>query len=197
MEERIEKVERFVNEKMVREEGNFFIAIIVGVLLLIIALILIFGFDLTTNQTIVFIVFIIVFYIVVLSFLFEHKLIREIINNITRTEENPVYLKSQNKEITKEIIKRVDKPVIYEVEKPIIRNVITPIDRMVFMKREKLNIPRYDYIGSSETKNYHKKSCRLGKLIKKKYKLLNNDPKFFIKRGFSPCKVCILKEKKV
>ena len=188
MEEGVDRVERLVKGKEMKEEGNMFIAIIVGVLLFFICLIVIFGFGLNTTQITVFILLIIAFYIIVLSFLFEKRWVKEIINTITRVEE---------KFIEKEVIKNVDRPVIHEVEKPIIRDVIKPVDRLVVLKRDKLNIPKYDYVGSNQTMNFHKKTCRLGKLIKKKYKILNNDPKYFIKNGYSPCKVCILKEKKV
>jgi len=188
MEERFEKSERLVKEGGRKEEGNLFIAVIVGVLLTIISIIFITGFGLDTNQIIIFILLVIAFYIITLSFLFEHRWIREIINTITRTIEKPV---------EKEVIKRVDRPIFYELEKPIIRDVIKTVDRPVIQKREKLNIPKYDYIGSNQTMNFHKKPCRLGKLIKKKYKVQGNDAKYFIKNGFSPCKVCILKEKKV
>lgn len=187
MGENIHRVERLVKGKE-KEEGNAVIAVIVGILLFFISLIIIFGFGLNIIQIVVFILLIIAFYIIVLSFLFEKRWIKEIINTIIQVEE---------KYIEKEVIKKVDRPVIYEVEKPIIRDVIKPIDRLVIIKRDKLNIPKYKYIGSSQTKNYHKKTCRFGKLIKKKYKVLNNEPKYFITKGYSPCKVCILKEKKV
>ncbi len=190
MEERFEKVERIVRDEN-KEEGNLFIAIIVGILLIAISIIFITGFGLNTNQTLIFILLVVAFYIITLSFLFEHKLIREIINTVTKTVDSP------EKQVEKEVIKKIDRPVFYEVQKPIIRDVIKPVDRMVVMKGKKLNIPKYNYVGSSETMNYHKKSCRLGKLIKRKYKVLNNDSGYFIKKGYSPCMVCILKKKKV
>ena len=171
MEERHDKTERLVKGEE-KEEGNSIIAVIVGVLLFFIGLILIYGFGLNNVQIAVFIIIIIAFYIIVLSFLFEKRWIREIINTITQVEE-------------REVIRNVDRPVIYEVERPIIRDVIKPVDRLVVLKRNRLNIPKYDYVGSNQTMNFHKKTCRLGKLIKKKYKILNNDPKYFIKKGYS------------
>lgn len=180
-----EGVERVVSEKSVRESGNGIIAFIVGILLLAILIIFIYAFSLNTSQTVIFAVLVIGFYIVVISFLFEHRLIREIVSTITHTKENPP------------VIHRIDRPVIYEVEKPIIKPVITPVDRPVFLKNERLNIPKFDYCASSETMTYHSRNCRLGKLIKKKYKIMNNSPGYFIKKGFRPCKVCIQKIKKV
>jgi hypothetical protein len=189
-----ERVESLVREKRVREEGNGLIAVIVGVLLFLISLILIFGLSLSTTQIIVFILIILGFYIIVLSFLFEYKLMKEILSTIIKTEEKPVY-----KEVRIPINQGVRVPVIYEVEKPIIRDVIRTVDRPVLIKerRKKLNIPKYEYLGSVETRTFHKRSCRLSKLIKRKYKLSSNDPQFFIKKRFVPCKVCIRRLKKV
>jgi hypothetical protein len=187
MEESVHRTERLVKGEK-KEEGNTIIAVIVGVLLFLVLMIILFGFDLTLTLKIIFVIIIIAFYIIVLSFLFEKRWIKEIIDTITQVDERVV---------EKEVIKKVDRPVIYEVPRPIIHDVIKPVDRLVVMKREKLNIPKYDYVGSNQTMNFHKNNCRLSKLIKKKYKILNNDYKYFIKNGYSPCKVCILKEKKV
>jgi len=101
---------------------------------------------------------------------------------------NPVpIMKYINRTVIKEV--PVEKPVIRFVEKPITRF----FGRNVIIQeppKKKLNIPKYDYVGSSETKTYHKHSCRLGKLIKRKYKLSNNSEDFFKKRGFKRCKAC-------
>jgi hypothetical protein len=190
----IDRVESYVKENRIREEGNGLIAIIVGILLLMISIIIVFFLELSTIQIIIFIIIILCFYVIVLSFLFEYKLIKEIISTITKTQDRPVY-----KEIRVPINKGVRVPVIYEVEKPIIRDVIRTVDRPVLIKekREKLNIPKYEYLGSTQAKTFHSRNCRLSKLIKRKYKLSNNDFQFFIKKGFVPCKVCIRKLKKI
>ncbi|MEM0465815.1 MAG: hypothetical protein QXW97_03915 [Candidatus Pacearchaeota archaeon] len=190
------KIESFVREKKIKEEGNWVIAIIVGMLLFFISLIIIFGFNLPINQIIIFILIILAFYIVVLSFLFEPKLIKEIINTFIRIEEKPTISKEfSNKSSDK--VRTI--PIIYEVPKPVIKEVIKTVDRPVIINKntKKLNIPKYDYIGSSETRTFHRRSCRLSKLIKRKYKLSSNNINFFLKKGFSPCKVCIRKTKKI
>jgi hypothetical protein len=61
---------------------------------------------------------------------------------------------------------------------------------------ESIEIPHYDYVGSSKTKKYHVKSCRLAKGIDPKFKLMNNNPLFFKKRKFKPCRLCLKKQKK-
>jgi len=85
------------------------------------------------------------------------------------------------------------------VEKPVVEQVMHETEKTIYVTNpaKKLNIPKYDYAASSEAKVYHKRACRLGKLIKKKYKILNNDPKFFIKNKYKPCKICILHTRKI
>ena len=50
------------------------------------------------------------------------------------------------------------------------------------------------YVGSIETKKYHKSNCRFSKLIKAKYRLESNEESFFKKKKFKPCKTCIKKK---
>jgi hypothetical protein len=87
----------------------------------------------------------------------------------------------------KEVIKEVEKPVY--IETPVIKEVY------VEKPRKKLNIPKYNYVASTETKTYHTRNCRLGKLIKKKFKVSNNQVSFFKKRNYKSCKVCIKPKK--
>lgn len=95
--------------------------------------------------------------------------------------------------ITRTIIKEVEKPVIQTIVKEVEKPVIKEVEKKVFIERprKKLNIPKYDYIGSTKSKTYHKRSCRLSKLIKRKYKLSNNDLEFFKKQGYKACKICL------
>ena len=91
--------------------------------------------------------------------------------------------------IVKEIVRTVEKPVIKTITKPVIKTVL------VERPKRKLNIPKYKYRGSSATKTYHKVTCRISKSIKNKYKVSNNDPNFFIKRGYKPCQICLGEKK--
>ena len=124
--------------------------------------------------------------------------------------EKPVYIE---KPVIKEIIRTIEKPVevikevpiqipienrtIEVVEKPVIQRVEVPIikwvEKKVYMERKKLNIPKFNYIASSETKTFHKRNCRFGKLIKRKYKVHNNKSSWFQKNHFKACKVCLKK----
>ncbi len=77
-----------------------------------------------------------------------------------------------------EILKIVERPVIEYREKP----------------RKKLNIPKYEFNGSTETKTYHKRTCRFSKLIKKNHKVSNDSEAYFKRNKYVPCKMCIDKQ---
>ncbi|MBU4070433.1 MAG: hypothetical protein KJ646_05610 [Nanoarchaeota archaeon] len=119
-----------------------------------------------------------------------HEIIREIEKpiEVIREVKVPIQIPVEN-----QTIKVVEKPVIQRVEVPVYR------DRNVYIEksRKKLNIPHFNYIGSSQAKRFHARSCRLGKLIKKKFKISNNSQAFFTKKHFKACKICILHKKKI
>ena len=92
--------------------------------------------------------------------------------------------------------KIVEKPVVRFIERPQKTRIINRV-RVVKQKSKSLNIPTYKFIGSNVTKVYHTHACRLGKLVKRKYKIHSNSKSFFKKKRFRPCKVCILKTKKI
>jgi hypothetical protein len=60
---------------------------------------------------------------------------------------------------------------------------------------EQISKSKPQYIASTETKKYHKITCRFSKLIKKKFRVENNNEDFFKKNKFKPCKSCIKKKK--
>ena len=116
---------------------------------------------------------------------------------------DPVKIVERQVFIEKPVIREVQVPIqvpvenrtIQVVEKPVIQHV--PVIKRVIEYREKpkkkLNIPKFKFQASSETRTYHKKSCRLGKLIKKKFKIQNNSQAFFKKKHFKKCKMCLKK----
>lgn len=113
------------------------------------------------------------------------------------TEVNTV----RNEGMIREIY--VDRPVI--VEKPVIREVVREVPTVEYREvvkpvyiqkaRKKLNIPKYEYIGSTETRTFHARNCRFSKLIKKKYKVSNDSKIYFSMKKFKPCKMCLKKKK--
>lgn len=48
-----------------------------------------------------------------------------------------------------------------------------------------------NFAGSSETKTYHKPSCRFAKLIKPQFRNYSDDEEFFKKRKYKACMVCM------
>ncbi len=133
--------------------------------------------------------------------IFAFFLIQPIIQvNPVRTIEKPVVqqvLVPVDREVIREIqvpienktIEVVEKPVIKEVPVEVIvrKNVIKYVER----KHRKLNIPKFKFIGSTQTKRFHKRTCKFSKLIKKKYKLHSNAKTFFKKKHYKKCKACI------
>ncbi len=173
---------QIIIEKRIWNMNNFFIALILGVVIVFSFFIILWIFQIDILKRIVLACFFIVAYAITLFFLLEPKILREIRETNVKTIETPV---------VKEVI----------VEKPVVQQIPYETEKTIYITREKprkkLNIPKYSYIGSFKTKVYHKKSCRLGKLIKKKYKVLNNNIDYFTKNNYRPCEVCIKHSVKV
>jgi hypothetical protein len=116
------------------------------------------------------------------------------------------------KPVVEEIIQIVEKPIIKEiqipienkvievVEKPVIKEVVRYIDRPVtkYIERshKRLNIPKFKFIGSTQTKTFHKRTCKFSKMLKKKFKLHSNSKTFFRRKHFKACKTCMKVNKK-
>lgn len=49
----------------------------------------------------------------------------------------------------------------------------------------------YQYVASTKGNIYHKTQCRLAKAINEKFRAYNNNPEFFEKRKYKPCKLCV------
>ncbi len=110
-----------------------------------------------------------------------------------------VLLKPKKREREKEqrIIEKpiIKKEVVKEVQKPIIKKIIEKVEVPISKEKKEKSKPvkprkRYDYVGSKLTETYHKSKCRLGKSIKSKYRVKENDKKYFKLRGYKACKVC-------
>jgi len=178
-----------VTEKLLWNLNNFFPALIIGIIFITIFLIILFFFKPEFSTSLILMTSLIVIYAIILFFMLEPKILREIRQISFKTIEKEVPVVEQ---------------VIHEIEKPIY--IISEKDQekdkekepiILERPKDKLNIPKYSYVGSSSTKIYHKKSCRLSKSIKQKYRINSNNPLFFSRKGYKACKVCILKAKKV
>jgi hypothetical protein len=168
------------------DKKNIWIVVLVAILLVLSFIIvnLIFNIGIVENLVICWI-------FTTLYSLFGYFMIDNIVIRQVETEkiiERPV-------EVIKEVFIPVENKTIEYIEKPIIREVPVYVRQPVINQR--LKIPKYEFIASSETQRYHKRNCRLSKLIKNKYKIQSNEEDFFKKKHFKACKVCIKKEKKI
>lgn len=183
----IEYLEPTLTERKVQNDSRAAViaSIVFGLIIISGFLITIFNVEMSFWFTIsVFLLFVLAFCAGIL-FLFQPIRVREINQTILKTVEKPI--------IT-EVPVVTEVPVIQEVvvEKPVYRDIV----RNVYVsKKADVKIPKYNYLGSVQTKTYHSRNCRLGKLIKRKYKISNNSKSFFIKKKFKACKMCIRKKK--
>lgn len=206
-----------IREKRLWNLNNVFLAFFVTVGFIALAFILIVFFDLELTTYLIIMIILIVIYSTILFFMLEPKIVREVESTVLQTIEKPVIKevpiekkifidRPVEKEVIKEVVKEVpvevEKTVFVDrpVEKEVIKEVEVPVEKKVYVKvdkpRKKLSIPRYDFVASTQTRAYHKRTCRLAKLIKKKYKLSSNNKNDFVKKKFHACKVCIKKERK-
>lgn len=121
------------------------------------------------------------------------------------------------KPVIQEVIRIVEKPIIKEIqipmenriieviEKPVIQETIKYVDRPVYIKSKariitrkskKLNIPRFNFIASTQTRTYHKRTCKFARMLKKKFKLHSNSKAFFKRKHFKACKTCLKQKAK-
>ena len=172
---------RGVIERKRWKEGNVLWSLLVGLIVVLIELIAVAFFGLSGAGASLLGVILVLVYSVILFFLLEPHILREIRHTQIKTVEKPV-------------IRTVEKPVIRikTVEKPVEKRVYVP----VMQKRKKLNIPKYEYFGSDETKTYHHRNCRFRKLIKRKHQEHSNSASYFTRRKYVPCKMCIAKRSK-
>ena len=192
---RIEQLEPVITETKLWNLNNFFLAFFIGIGFAVLAIVLMTIFNLNLVGSLILVLVIVVVYASILFFLLESRILREVEQTTLKTIE-----RSFIKEVPFEKKVFIDRPVIKEVqvekevivEKPVVREVYIPLRE----QKDKIIIPKYNFVASTEARTYHKRNCRFGKLIKKKYKVSNNFERSFIRKGFKPCKVCITKEKK-
>lgn len=190
------------------QDKHYFVFTLVTILTIAITLIILLKFDFQGPNLYVILILLAVFYFSIAFLLLEPRFVKEIFHTVTQPAEEIIVERVVEKPVVKEvdrpifierppIIKTVEKEVqvVREVEKPVLKEIERPVYFQI--PKSKLDIPRYDFVGSSQTLIYHSRNCRLGKSIKKKYKISHNDPHYFTKHHFSPCQVCIQKIKKV
>jgi hypothetical protein len=118
----------------------------------------------------------------------ESTFVRNIAYPCTKEIEKPVAVYVDR---PVEVEKIVEKEVPVEVEKEVVKFIERPVIQYIPRPKMNLNLPKYKYVASIQTKRFHKKSCRLSKLIKRKYKLNSNSLVSFRKNKFKSCKICL------
>jgi len=177
----------------IRQLNNNYVAVAIylGILLILVEIFALFLLDLSTLLALIFGVFLIICYAVALFFLLDPEFLTEI-NKTKVISYHPSQIIAERQPVVKEQQAPIIKEQIRYVEVP--REKI--VEKIVEVPRKKLVIPKYEFIGSSETKVYHKRSCRFRKLIKRKYQVNSNDIKYFTSKKYTPCKVCLKNSKK-
>jgi|GEM_PF-3025090 len=130
-----------------------------------------------------------------------------IVEVVDRPIIQPIQIPVENR-----IVEVVDRPIIQPiqipvenrivevVEKEVIKEIKVPVEKIVYKtiekERKKLNIPKFQFIGSTQTKTYHKRSCKFARMLKNKYKLHSNSQDFFAGKHYKACRTCIDKSKR-
>jgi hypothetical protein len=196
-EERVEREDPAVSERRLWSLNNIFLAIFLGILSVIIELLAVGFFNFDRESALILGLIIITIYAVVLFFLLEPVLLREVrhkeikhiekpvIKEVIRTIEKPIY-----KIIEKPIVKTIEKPIyktiekIKTVEKPVIKKVTKEVP--VYIKPKIPQGHRYKYVASTTTKIYHLSSSRLARLIRPKNRIYSDSTSDLEKKGFKP-----------
>ena len=171
-------------EKMIVQYDNKNIIIVLLVAILIVLFMIIGNllYSLSIVQNLLMGWIITTIYSLFAFFTIDNTVIREI--EYEKIIDRPIEV-----EVIREVMVPFENRVTEIIEKPVIKEVPVYINEP--RVRKKINIPKYNYIASSETKKYHKRNCRFGKLIKEKYNISNNEALFFKKMNFKACKICI------
>lgn len=182
------------------------IAVIVGIMVVIIAILAIIVLNVSLFMNILVFWFLSAFYALFAFFLVDTPVIKL---NPERIVEKPIYrdvVRIVEKPIIKEVVKEVEveKPIqipienktIEVVERPVY--IETPVIKRIYIEkpRKKLNIPKYKFIGSTQTKTYHSRNCKFAKMLKRKYKLHSNSKAFFKRKHYKACKACMKNKRK-
>lgn len=178
----VHQKEPIITEKILFNKNYIMVSFIMAFLIIVGDVFLLFYLNLDVKSSLLVSAVLVIVYSAFLFFLLEPRLLKTIEQVEVRTFEIPVM---------KEVI--VEKPVTKEVfvDKPVFKTITERV--YVTAPRQKLDIPKYNYMGSSERKVYHKRNCRLSKLIKRKYKVSNDSEAYFKRKGFRGCKICMKK----
>ncbi len=182
-----------INERIIEKKKPIVLIVILGIMVIDLAVLISISFSFNLVQNIIMgWIFSMVYALLMFLFFGGQMVLERNVDNYSEVEKEVVKIVPGEKELE---IFAVDNPTVKVVEKPVVRNVYieVPKEKIVYKEksRKKLNIPKYNFVGSTESKTYHKRTCRFSKLIKRKYKLSDNSENFFKKNKFKKCKICL------
>lgn len=175
------------NRRAIYGTQNLIISVFVAFVLIVINVFSIFAFKFGVLEVLVLSVLSLILYLGLILFLRSYSgRARRVASSGAFESADKINEKPLNKPVAMYIPSNDDRSLAEDIMKEIRGSV----------PAEKVEIPHYDYIGSTQTRTYHIKTCRLAKLIKPKFKLMNNSTLFFKKRKFRACKMCVRRKKK-
>ncbi|OGJ15462.1 hypothetical protein A3K73_04310 [Candidatus Pacearchaeota archaeon RBG_13_36_9] len=198
------------NLPITKRTRSTIVAIIVGMMIVIAAILIsgILNFNLVENLVMSWVLT--TFYALIAFFLMDQTV------QITpvRVVERPIYqevIKEIQIPVENKVVEVVDRPIIKPIQIPMENRVVEVVDRpiikpiqipmenrvveVVEKEHKKLSIPKFEFIGSTQTKTYHKRSCKFSRMLKNKYKLHSNNQEFFKGKHYKACKTCLKSSK--
>ncbi len=182
------------NEIIKNNMFRVILAIIVGAMVITLAILMsiIFEFGIVGNLVTSWILT--TAYALFAFFLIDPK----VIFNPVKFVDRPV-IQEVIREIPVEVEKIVEIEKIVHIQIPMENKTIEVIDRPVIQEviryvekeHKQVNIPKFEFIGSTQTETYHKRTCKFSKMLKNKYKLHSNSKTFFKRKHYHACKACI------
>jgi|TARA_B100002003_G_C13911375_1_gene443522 hypothetical protein len=183
MKKDVEYLKPTITEKRVWNQNHLFISLLIGLFIIIIFTFTINFVEMTLTQVLIFFLIIIIIYATILFFLLEPHKIREIQQPIIKILP------------PKEHIKTVYHQIPYETEKRIyITNPKTKQLNQTNQSKKTKPSKKFKFYASIKSGTYHTNTCRLARLMKKKYKIGKPSEKYFNQHSYKPCKVCILNQ---
>lgn len=155
---------------------NILAALVVGAIFIVAAIIIVRAFSLNYSERVITASLFIIGYAIILFFFLEKRTMKEIHHREVHQYETPV---------VHHVIK--ERPIIREVEKPVIREV----QKTIFVATPPKTQARSAYVGSSQTRTFHRRSCRFAGMIKKEYLKEENNSVWFERRGYKRCEECL------
>ncbi len=166
-----------VREWKYRGKKNFYLALVAGLMILALAILILQTYNPSYEQRVMLGAGLIIFYVGILFFLLERRIVREITHHEIHRYEQPVY---------QEVVKEVEKPIYREV--PVVKEIVKEVEKPVIVqapvKRSK------EFVGSTQTMTFHHRTCKFSKLIEPHYRIEESKREFLERKGFKRCRYC-------